>query len=93
MKSTLLLGRPLADHRIFCDNTCATANAVAQKLQAWILARCGITLPVTSSLAENSARIAIEPLGNAAYGEGRLSVQNGCVRLQGNDIVGLTEAV
>ena len=90
VKNTLLLGRPLADHSIFCDNTCATANAVAQKLQAWILARCGIALPFAGTLAD--ALIVIEPLENAAYGEGRLSVQNGCVRLQGNDIVGLTEA-
>ncbi len=92
VKNPILLGRPLADHSIFCNETCATANAVAQKLHGWILQRFGVNLSITSTAESGAAYILIEPLSHAPYGEGRLSEKGGCVCIQGNDIVGLTEA-
>ena len=90
MTTPTLLRTPLSKHRIFCDNTPA-AMAVAQKLQQWIRAACGVTLPLDHDTA-STGTILLATLPHAAYGEGVLCAENGTVYLRGNDIVGLSEA-
>ena len=92
MKKLLLLGQPLCDREILCDQGCATAFAVAQKLQVRFRKHFGAELPITGTGTPTSRHIVIAPLPNAAYGEGLLCVRDGILYVQGNDIVGLSEA-
>ena len=92
MNDLTLLGKPLSRCRICYDGKNSAAAAVAQKLQRWLTPLAGKALPICSTPLTDADCIAIEPLLHAAYGEGKLCAIGERVLIQGNDIVGLTEA-
>ena len=92
MKTRSLFGRPISERQSLGDQSCATAFAVAQKLRGWIDKRFGAEPAIISTGTPDSGCIVIAPLPNAAYGEGVLRIEDGVLYVQGNDIVGLTEA-
>ncbi len=94
MNDIKILDIPLSHCRILYDGGVNAAATVAQKLQEWIARQCGVRLPVAESKEHTPAKgcILLAPLPHATYGEGVLCAREGCVCLQGNDILGLTEA-